>query len=144
MDLSLSSGDMTPVLHLGTTKVIQRSFCHPLTKSRPDGELWLHADCGNRQSAGHDLGMIRIREHKIPDDIVCVKLEVKLVISEEGLLLRKPTLKMSCCTHKKSQHPLDGSGSRLAITWEGSNLSKKWMKEVQTQLEKEIKTLRVT
>jgi hypothetical protein len=138
MDLSDSSGDTTPVLHSGMTTVIQRSFYHPLTRSRPDGELWLHEDCGNRQSAEHDLGMIRIREHNIPNDIVCAKLKVKLVISEEGLFLRKPTLKMSCYTHRKSQHLLDGPGSRLAITWEGSNLSKKRMKEVRAQLEEEL------
>jgi hypothetical protein len=142
MVLTDCSGDTRPVLHSGTTTVIQRSFFNSLTTSRPDGELWLHEDCGNRQSAEHDLGMIRIREDNIPDDIVRAKLKVKLVISEEGLLLRKPTLKMSCYTHRKSKHLMDGPGSRLAITWEGSNLSKKRMKEVRAQLEEELKTYR--
>jgi hypothetical protein len=144
MDLSDSSGDTTPALHSGMTTFIQRSFFHPLATSRPDEEPWLHEDYGNRKSAEHDLGMIRIREDNLPDDIVCAKLKVKLVISEEGLLSRKPTLQMSCYTHRQSQHPLDGPGSRLAITWEGSNLSNKRMKEVRAQLEEEMKTLQKT
>jgi hypothetical protein len=138
MILSDSSGDTTPVLHSGTTTVFQRSFFHPPTTSRPDWELWLHEDCGNRRTAEHDLGRILIGEDDIPDDIVRAKLKVKLVISEDG----KPTLKMSCYAHRKSQHPLDGPGSRLAITWEGSNLSKEGMKEVRAQLEEEMKALR--
>jgi hypothetical protein len=131
MDLSDCSGDTTPVFHSGTTRAIQRSFFHSLTTSRPDEELWLHEDCGYRQSAEHDLGMIRIREDNILDDVVRAKLKVKLVISEE----RKVTLKMSlsCYTHKKSQHPSD-LGSNSAFIWEGSNLSKAGMNEVRAQL----------
>jgi hypothetical protein len=56
----------TTSVQLSATIVLESSFYHDLSRSRPDRELWLHEDCGNRNSVEHDLGMIVIGEDNIP------------------------------------------------------------------------------
>jgi hypothetical protein len=128
---------------LGTrVRVMETSFIQFMTTSRTGREIWLHEHCGNRQCAEHDLGMILIGEYKIPGTIYA-KLNLKLEISEEGLLLRRPTLEMSSCCRSESGILLDGSEFRLPpITWESSNLSfsKDMMDNVRVQLAEEMKT----
>jgi hypothetical protein len=125
------------------TRVMERSFLQLMTTSRTGREIWLHEHCGNRQCAEHDLKMIHIGEYKIPGTIHA-KLNVKLEISEEGLLLRRPTLEMSSCSHIESGILLDSSEFRLPpITWEGFNLSlsDNTMHNLRMQLVEEMETL---
>jgi hypothetical protein len=99
-----------------------------------DRNIWLHEDCGSRQSAEHDLGRIAIREVDISGLRGRMLLKVKLDISEEGLLCRKPVLEMVC-------------GTQLPITWKSSNLSlsnRKRMDNVRVQLAEEMKTFHPT
>jgi hypothetical protein len=46
-----------------------------------DKEIWLHEDCGNRNSAEHDLGRIVIKDDGIPGMRSRMLLKVKLYIS---------------------------------------------------------------
>jgi hypothetical protein len=74
-------------------------------------------------------------------------LKVKLDISEEGLLLRKPTLEMSYYAPNNFDMSLSGAGlGILPITWEGANLSfsDDSMDTVREQLVEEMKTLHST
>jgi hypothetical protein len=131
---------------LGTT-VMQATFhFDPDKQGRSDGELWLHENCGSRQSAEHDLGRIIISENNISGmrRRYCRihKLKVKLDISEEGLLFRKPILEMvSVCPETNSRR-----WNQMPITWEGANLSfsKDTMDNVRVQLADEMKTLHTT
>jgi hypothetical protein len=112
----------------GTT-VIEALF---VLTGRSDGEIWVHENCGYLNSAEHDLGKIVISEHDISGTRSRMLLKVKLDISEEGLLRRKPILEMDC-----------GTGTQIPITWEGSNLSlsnNKRMDNVRVQLAEEMKT----
>jgi hypothetical protein len=110
--------------------VIETPFIHySASRKRPDG-LWLHEHCGTRRSAEHDIGRIVISEPQIPGTVnENEHLKVKLDISEEGLLFRKPVLETSC-------------GEQIPITWESSNLSfsKDMMNNVRAQLAEEMKT----
>jgi hypothetical protein len=139
----------TTSVQSSTTTVLERSFCHALSRRRPDRELWLHEDCGHPGNAEHDLGMILIGEEKIPTGRVCAMLKVKLDISEEGLLLSKPTLEMSNYAPNNSDISLSGAGLTglgvLPITWEGANLSLSddSMDTAREQLAEEMKTLHI-
>jgi hypothetical protein len=118
----------------GTTVVEASFFFPPDPTGRSDGKLWLHENCGNRDSAEHDLGRIVIREDDISGTRKRMLLKVKLDISEEGLLCRKPVLEMAC-------------GTQLPINWRSSNLSlsnKKRMDNVRVQLAEEMMTFHPT
>jgi hypothetical protein len=124
----------------GTT-VIEASFLFdPDKQGRSDGELWLHENCGGRPSAEHDLGRIVISENEISGMRSRIKmLKVKLDISEEGLLCRKPVLEMVCPDPKTTSW----RWNQMPITWEGSNLSlsnNNRMDNVRVQLADEMKT----
>jgi hypothetical protein len=139
-----SSARQTPrPVQSGMTVIEAEAFLHFTAGSmRPDGAIWLHEDCGSRQSAEHDLGMILIRE----DDISRMRrsvVKVKLHISAEGLLLRRPTVNTRGDIRNSSisEAPWD-----LPITWEGSNpsFSEEMMENVRAQLAEEMKKLHST
>jgi hypothetical protein len=118
----------------GTTVMEASFFFPPDQPGRSHGELWLHENCGNRDSAEHDLGRVVIREDDVSGMRKRMLLKVKLDISEEGLLCRKPVLEMNC-------------GTQLPITWKSSNISlsnKKRMDNVRVQLAEEMKTFHPT
>jgi hypothetical protein len=128
----LRSRKSTPA-QSGITVIETSFFHHSLATSKRTAGVWLHENCGSRQSAEHDLGRIVIRE----DDISGMRskmLKVKLDISEEGLLFRDPVLEMDC-------------GTQMSITWESSSLSfssNNGMDNVRAQLAKEMKSLHTT
>jgi hypothetical protein len=116
---------------LGTT-VIEASFFFFPDKPGSSRELWLHENCGDRDSAEHDLGKIVIKKNDISRTGKRMLLKLKLDISEEGLLRRKPILEMSCATQEQ-----------IPITWESSSLSfsnNNRMDNVRVQLAEEMKT----
>jgi hypothetical protein len=119
----------------GTT-MIEATFYFPFfpldQPGRSNGEVWLHENCGDRDRAEHDLGRIVIKENDISGSRISILLKVKLDISEDGLLFRKPILlKIS-----------RGTQEQIPITWESSNLSfsKDMMDNVRVQLADEMKT----
>jgi hypothetical protein len=135
-----------PVPWWRTTTVLERSFYQPLdpnsSSSKPLSEIWLHEDCGNRQSAEHDFGRYVIQEHSIPGGIGEL-LKVRIEISEEGFLLRRPSLDIkSFYPEGFLPFPLEEEavGRSLTLTWEGANLtlSKERLAEVGAQLVQEI------
>jgi hypothetical protein len=135
-----------PVPWWRTTKVLERSFYQPLdpnsSGSKPLSEIWLHEYCGNRQSAEHDFGRYVIQEHSIPGGIGEL-LKVRIEISEEGFLLRRPSLDIkSFYPEGFVPFPLEEEavGRSLTLTWEGANLtlSKERLAEVGAQLVEEI------
>jgi hypothetical protein len=116
----------------GTTVIEASFFFFPHNPGRSNGELWFHENCGDLNSAEYDLGRIVIKKNDISGTRKSMLLTVKLDISEEGLLFRKPILKMS-----------RGTQEQIPITWESSNLSlsnKKRMDNVRVQLAEEMKT----
>jgi hypothetical protein len=128
------------------TTVIEATFyVHPDKQGRYDGELWLHENCGSRQSAEHDLGRIVISENEVSEmQSTLQNLKVKLDISEEGLLCRKPILEM------QMNYP-DNNGwiwVQMPITWESSSpcslSNNNRMEDVRVQLADEMKMLHST
>jgi hypothetical protein len=126
--------------------VLERSFHQPLdpnsSRSKPLSAIWLHEDCSNRQSGEHDFGRIVIQEHRIPGGIGEL-LRVRIEISEEGFVLRRPALDIkSVYPEGFVPFPLEEEavGRSLTLTWEGANLtlSKERMNEVGVQLVEEI------
>jgi hypothetical protein len=130
---NLRDGKLTPD-QSGMTVMEASFFFNPAIHGRSDGELRLHENCGNPYSVVRDLGRIVIREDDISGLRSKMLLKVKLDISEEGLLCRKPALEMSC-------------GTQLPITWKSSSLSlsnNKRMEDVRVQLAEEMKTFHPT
>jgi hypothetical protein len=128
----------------GTTVISVSFFFPPDNPERSDGEIWVHENCGNRQSAEHDLGRIVIREPQIQGTVKNDEiLNVNLVISDEGLLVSDPILEMKCKPQSKPCTPWRGPGRRLPMTWETSSLSfsNDMMDNVQAQLAEEMKAL---
>jgi hypothetical protein len=115
----------------GTTVIEASFFFFPHNPGRSNGELWFHETCGDLNRAEHDLGRIVIKKNELCGTRRSMLLTVKLDISEEGLLFRKPILKMS-----------RGTQEQIPITWESSSLSfsKDMMDNVRVQLADEMKT----
>jgi hypothetical protein len=116
----------------GTTVIEASFFFFPHNPGRSNGELWFHEKCGDLNRAEHDLGRIVIKKNELSGTQRSMLLTVKLDISEEGLLFRKPILKMS-----------RGTQEQIPMTWESSSLSfsKDMMDNVRVQLADEMKTL---